>query len=476
MGHIERNFRLTNEPGGLGPSCTAAGLSLAGVPLLQKTKTGFAPRPSDEIATLIEAAYGADTDPAELLPSLDVVAQALNGGDLPRAMIAAVLARLPELNWDAATRLAKAEQTLLKYDPDEPRDWHGRWTTGGNSGPAPTASARRPSALPGAAIRQDANQLDPHAATREDGATRDSLGSTPDVNPKDDPEGGEEKQEPTALENKYDGLGPTEFAKQVILFGDRLGREGKNLTPKEREETLAEYAFLQDRLSFWLHYDDKPQNAQANLLSAAVTLYEGAVNSGLVRVGGKGSDIPQSMVVVAGNAVFLDNSQPAAALRRPPTGLRIETEPVGQLGGIVHNDEVGINWDGGIEGQGLPWERYSGRKNPLTEDLLPESKTFDHYGEKLGQAISDKTLNTLSVTYIRKPREIYGQMRGYIDAAADYNSHRLDRDIDPMRIRSKVIQLAIPEHTSLEQWRYLDLASRYASGRGISLIITRIRE
>ena len=59
-------YRLTNEPGGLGLSCTPAGLSLAGVPLLEKTGAGFAPRPAPEIASLIQAAFGADGDPTRL--------------------------------------------------------------------------------------------------------------------------------------------------------------------------------------------------------------------------------------------------------------------------------------------------------------------------------------------------------------------------------------------------------------------------
>lgn len=57
MGHIERNFRLTNEPGGLGLSCTEAGLSLDGAPLLRKSANGFAPRTAGEIEALVRAAY-----------------------------------------------------------------------------------------------------------------------------------------------------------------------------------------------------------------------------------------------------------------------------------------------------------------------------------------------------------------------------------------------------------------------------------
>jgi hypothetical protein len=55
-----RMLRLTNEPGGLGLSCTPHGVALAGVPLLRKTQAGFVPRPATEIAALLKAAYGED--------------------------------------------------------------------------------------------------------------------------------------------------------------------------------------------------------------------------------------------------------------------------------------------------------------------------------------------------------------------------------------------------------------------------------
>jgi len=130
LGHIGRSFRLTNEPGGLGLSCTESGLSLAGVPLLRKSATGFAPRPATVIETLIRAAYGEQIQATDLLPGIDVVARALNRGDVAHAMIAAVLTKMPELDWTAGARLAHAEERLAKYSPDEPRDWLGRWTVG----------------------------------------------------------------------------------------------------------------------------------------------------------------------------------------------------------------------------------------------------------------------------------------------------------------------------------------------------------
>lgn len=145
-----RAYRLTNEPGGLGLSCTAAGLFLAGVPLLRKAETGFSARPAAEIGFLVKAAYGEDTDPTWLLPSIDVVARALNRGELARAMIAAVLARVPELSWDAAARLAKCDRSLGKsnFNTAEPRNWHGRWTSGNAVPPASEATPARPAGQP----------------------------------------------------------------------------------------------------------------------------------------------------------------------------------------------------------------------------------------------------------------------------------------------------------------------------------------
>lgn len=79
----------------------------------------------------MKMAYGQAVDPAELTPGLNVVAQALNGGDLGRAMVAAVRLRLPHVSRDRAELLVGGVGALEKYNPDEPRDARGRWTTGG---------------------------------------------------------------------------------------------------------------------------------------------------------------------------------------------------------------------------------------------------------------------------------------------------------------------------------------------------------
>jgi hypothetical protein len=171
----------------------------------------------DEIEALVKAAYGAEATSPELLRVFGAVAQALNRGDLALAMTTAVLIRLPELDWDGAARLARAEQRLRKrYNPNEPRDWHGCWTD--DNGADASGQDRLPqnpvNFVPGA----DESAPTSQAAS---GATQGDEDEEPDNRP--------------PLERKYDDLGPVEFAKQVIQFGDQLSRQGKNLTPEEQK-------------------------------------------------------------------------------------------------------------------------------------------------------------------------------------------------------------------------------------------------
>lgn len=160
-GSVIRMFRLTNGPGGFGLSCNPDGLFLASTPLLTKTPAGFEPRPASEIAALIKAAYGASRDQIRLQSSLGSIARALNGGDFALAAITAVQTRTPELTADAAARLANADRELTKYnfDPDEPRDRHGRWTTDEIVG-------QESIAVPG--IASDASPSDMHVAIGDD--------------------------------------------------------------------------------------------------------------------------------------------------------------------------------------------------------------------------------------------------------------------------------------------------------------------
>ncbi|MBB6250467.1 hypothetical protein [Nitrospirillum iridis] len=158
----QRRYRLSNGPGGLGVSCTAEGLALAGVPLLAKGAGGFQARPAAEVETLLRRAYASREPGAAVLPGLTKIAEALNQGDLAQAMIRAVHLRLPELDWDAAVRLARANDNLAKYSPDQPRDEGGRFADRGGA-----AGAAKPDA--GSALRTNTQE---QAATHACGVLR----------------------------------------------------------------------------------------------------------------------------------------------------------------------------------------------------------------------------------------------------------------------------------------------------------------
>jgi len=464
MGVIDRTFRLTNEPGWLGLSCSELGLSLAGVPLLHKSRDGFALRSPDEIEALVKAAYGAEAVAPELLRGFDAVARALNRGDIALAMTAAVLTRLPELDWDGAARLAKADQRLRKqYNPDEPRDWHGRWTD--DDGADASGQDKLPQNPVDVGTIAGENPLTPPATSSAAEDDADDEGEEPDNRP--------------PLERKYDDLGPVAFSKQVIQFGDQLSRQGDTLTPEEKASARAEYDFLQNRLTWWLGYGNKPFDVDASLLSASQALFEGAQLGGIASV----KEMPQSMVPVVAGAMALDGGQSGLPQRSPSARSFLEGEYVPyegeffpyKLGGVVDNAEVEIDWDGGILGQGDPWERYVQQKYLSTLKLAPGSKGFDHFDQLFRDAVSSKTLNTLTYSRIMNPENIYGTLKKYVDATAKYTERSGSSiDVEASLIRTKTIQLAVPGETSAEQWQYINKAVDYGRQKGVSVMVTRI--
>jgi hypothetical protein len=161
-------FRLSHETANLGLACTTEGLSLAGTPLLRRTPDGWTARSASEIGRLLKAAYGSTFD-ADLSSGLEVVARALNSGDVGRAMVASVLLKLPNLSWESAGRLIQVDEALAKYSPNEPRDRRGRWTRTGNGGVSsrPTRPKRRLTASRRAVTPHTASDRPLHPAALE---------------------------------------------------------------------------------------------------------------------------------------------------------------------------------------------------------------------------------------------------------------------------------------------------------------------
>jgi hypothetical protein len=128
-------FKLDQNPKGRGLRCDGDGLFLGCDPLLQQNRQGkFEPRPVAELQRILDRSYGGESDWDSRIRSVKLVADALNKGEMARAMMTAVLMRLPDPG--GAIRIADVDGVLAKagFNPDEPRDARGRWTTEGDSG------------------------------------------------------------------------------------------------------------------------------------------------------------------------------------------------------------------------------------------------------------------------------------------------------------------------------------------------------
>lgn len=135
-------FKLADCRGGsAGLYCGAEGLFLGPSPLIARVGSAYRMQAKAEIASLVTAAYGSIEKAEKLCLRLTLIRDALQQGDHCRAMILAVQAQFGPLTPDGIARLAQAA-SLSKYNfnPDEPRDWHGRWTDG--EGGAPIARPR----------------------------------------------------------------------------------------------------------------------------------------------------------------------------------------------------------------------------------------------------------------------------------------------------------------------------------------------
>ena len=490
MSHIDRRFQLAASPASLGLRCTSDGVTLAGTPLLRTTVAGLAPRSTGDLSALFKAAYGRDLDAEALSRGLTVVAKALNDGDLGRAMVASVRLRLSDVDSAAAQQLAATDETLAKgYNPQEPRDWRGRWTTGGGAGPAasqpstakPSRAAVKPSrpapAQPPASVFQ----------TRPYYPSTAPCGPGPQATGVPDPSAvaAAYRRLLPAFESQFDRLGPVEFAKRVNRFAYWVEVQAHQGQAFDRAGAKAEYQFLQDRVSFWLGYQYKSPGSHANILGAGLQLYEGAINAGLIRVGDP-DDWPKSVAQAVAFASTLDGSASGRGI--PFKGHVSEdageidphmpwmSERTSGIGGVVENAKVGIKWGGGIKEQGYPFEHYLAAHLSSRYLHTPEANTWDFFDAESGEAISAKTLDTTTYSYAAKPNRVYSTLKSYIDKAAGYGNGQLRGwDVDPAAVATKQIQLAVPEETSPAQWDALISAQHYAESRGVGFVVTRIR-
>jgi len=139
-------FKLDQDPRGVGLRCDGSGLFLGHDTLLRRDRRGvFEARPAGELHDVLGRAYGDETNWESRIRSANLVADALNKGDTARAMMVAVLMRLPDPGGSIRIADVNGVPAKVGYDPDEPRDQRGRRTSGG-SGDADANTHHRPAA------------------------------------------------------------------------------------------------------------------------------------------------------------------------------------------------------------------------------------------------------------------------------------------------------------------------------------------
>ncbi|WP_455814320.1 endonuclease toxin domain-containing protein [Pseudomonas graminis] len=143
---------------------------------------------------------------------------------------------------------------------------------------------------------------------------------------------------------------------------------------------------------------------------------------------------------------------------------------------LVRQIDTGIEWEGGIQGQGMPWEDYVGKDLPADARLPKNFETFDYYDEGTKQAISAKTLNTATAAKISNPKQIYYSMKKYIDDAANFKEGKLqNKQVLAEDIKSREVSFAIPKATTDAQWIEINRAVQYGKSNDVNVKITVVK-
>ena len=129
-----------------GPGCRGLAVDPEGVVLgadcvlVRRTPRGYSCAAPDEIALLRRAVFDDDTRLGRLPIVLASIVRALDRGDLVMAQLLGLEIPLDELDDDRLWRLSRAADLIKAgFDPDQPRDDHGRWTSEGATGGAAAA-------------------------------------------------------------------------------------------------------------------------------------------------------------------------------------------------------------------------------------------------------------------------------------------------------------------------------------------------
>jgi contact-dependent growth inhibition (CDI) system restriction endonuclease-like protein len=452
-----RTFGLSNEPGTLGLSCNQTGLALAGVPLLRLTEGGFAPRSPAEIARLLSAAYDIDADTTSVMAGLGVVANALNGDDTVRAMIAAVQLKLPALDWDGAVRIARAEEALRKYSRNQPRDWHGRWTTGGVGGPAvqlqpvsfrpsgqsaETPPSGKPQSDDVAADDQSAFELPNDWVTLPPGKRIDELGDLLEWIANAKPE--DEQAIRAEIKRYYYDVGDIRGGNALNQALSEALQDGP-LSPREKQEFLKAYD----------PYTRADPADVAQMLRDLVTLGLTPPIGAAIRLEAAAQREAAAAAEAAAQGLTAE-----AALTELPFGIA-EAAPISAEEAAAR----AAAW------KDMGWaDRGNFIDGKLGRNLLHNFEVLDWF--KDGLAISNKSLDLTAATYQDAAR-LLSRVNRYVDQLAKFKGAQLGKCIvTEEQIVTRRVRLAVPRDVMTETQRAaLERAVERAQRVGVDLLV-----
>jgi hypothetical protein len=134
--------RLAPATDKFGVSCDENGPRIGPIHLLKRTERDFEPRWVGELDFVLSAAMNRPVHFASKMGALKAAADALEKGDLARAMLVTQFMWLPSLPDEGALQRAVEADSLTKagFNPDQSRDGHGRWSNSDASGGETSAS------------------------------------------------------------------------------------------------------------------------------------------------------------------------------------------------------------------------------------------------------------------------------------------------------------------------------------------------
>ena len=165
------------------------------------------------------------------------------------------------------------------------------------------------------------------------------------------------------------------------------------------------------------------------------------------------------------------------SLPHKPEILPQEIRPPGMEGRAVSRAEIGMEWGKGVQLQGMPAEDFIVLTKIGEQNRLPKNfPVFDGFVEAPGAAYSVKTLDTITVSRMVKPGQLYSTLKGYVDKMVHFQEgSRGGTSITKDMIRSKTLELVLPSSTMNEQLIEIGQAMRYAEEVGVKVTITYVR-